>query len=86
MYMIEGIERRVYTNKNNRQVSGWRVHFSYDLPEGGEHDGRAVDTVFLSDTDFLRAGVHVGDAAMPIYNKYGRCTGFMDCTGGALTV
>lgn len=80
MYVIEGIERLNYTNKSGRAVSGYRVHFSYDLPKGGEHDGRAVDSVFLSDSAFLQSGVHVGDAACPVYNKYGRCTGFMDGT------
>lgn len=86
MHMIEGLERLDYKNKSGRSVTGWRIHFSYDFPEGGEHDGRAVDSVFLSDTAFVRAGLHVGDSAMPLYNKYGRCTGFMDGSGGALMV
>lgn len=78
MYEIVGIERLDYDNKQGRHVTGYRVHFTYDLPSGGEHAGKAVDSVYLSDALFVQCGVSVGDAAMPVYNKYGRCQGFME--------
>lgn len=78
MYLIEGIERLDYKNKQERRVTGYRVHFTYDLPAGGEHSGRACDSVFLSDSSFVQCGVSVGDSAIPVYNKFGRCTGFME--------
>lgn len=81
LYEIIGIQRMDYENKNNRRVTGYKVFFSYDLPAlGGENSGKAADSVFLSDSLFVQCGVAVGDAAMPIYNKYGRCTGFVEST------
>ena len=83
MYQIIGIERLDYNNKQGKHVTGYRVHFTFDLPAGGEHDGKAADSVFLSDSVFVQSGVHVGDSAIPVYNKYGRCQGFMeDVTSG----
>ena len=83
MYRIIGIERLDYHNKKGKHVTGYRVHFTFDLPAGGERDGQAADSVFLSDPLFVQSGVHVGDQAIPVYNKYGRCTGFMeDVTSG----
>ena len=82
MYEIIGIQRVDYENKNNRRVTGYKVFFSYDLPSyGGENSGKAADSVFLSDSLFAQSGVSVGDPAQPIYNKYGRCTGFVESMG-----
>lgn len=78
MYEIIGIQRMDYTNKNDRRVTGYKVYFTYDLPPGGEHNGKAADSAFLSDSAFVQSGVGVGDPAMPIYNKYGKCTGFVE--------
>lgn len=81
MYNVVGIERVEYVNKSGKEVRGYRVHFTFDLDEGAGNSGKAVDTVFLSDSLFVQSGVRVGDQAMPVYNKYGRCTGFMEDCG-----
>lgn len=78
MYEVIGIERLNYKNRDGKQVTGYRVHFTYDLPTGGEHNGKAADNVYLSDSAFVQCGVGVGDPARPVYNKYGRCIGFME--------
>lgn len=78
MYEIIGIQRVDYRNKNDREIKGYKVFFAYDLPAGGEHSGKAADSVYLSDSLFIQCGISVGDPAMPVYNKYGKCTGFVE--------
>lgn len=74
-----GIERVEYTSNSGKRVEGYRVYFTYDLPSnGGESSGKAADRVFLSNSLFVQCRINVGDPAMPIYNKYGRCTGFLE--------
>lgn len=79
MYEVVGIQRLDYTNKSGKHVQGYRVHFTYDFdPRDGESRGKACDSVYLSSDVFAECGVDVGSPAMPVYNKFGRCTGFVD--------
>lgn len=79
MYEVIGIERLDYQNKQGNNVRGYRIYFTFDLDEKAVGNrGKACDSVFLGDDAFSNAGIDVGSPAMPIYNKYGRCTGFME--------
>lgn len=79
MYEVIGIERLDYTNKNNRRVTGYRVYFTYDPPgEAVGYEGKCCDSVYCSDAIFTGAGIAVGSPAMPVYDKWGRCNGFME--------
>lgn len=79
MYEVVGLERVDYENKSGRRVTGWRVHYVFDLPERGNPNegGRGCDTCYCSDLVFADAGITVGSPAMPVYDKRGRVVGFM---------
>lgn len=76
MYQVIGVERISYkSKKTDKIVEGYRVYFTFDLNTDG---GLGADNCFVGTTDYERHPVMPGDVAMPVYNKYGRCTGFMD--------
>lgn len=79
MYEIIGIERVQYKSKSGREVSGYAVYFNYDPPEGAlNYQGRLCDDCFVGDDLFAKSGITVGSPAMPVYDKRGRVTGFME--------
>lgn len=79
MYEVIGLERLDYTNKNNRRVTGYRVHFVYDPPKGAVNfEGKCCDSVYCNDDVFSGSGIAVGSPVMPVYDKWGRCNGFME--------
>ena len=66
-YTIIGLESVSYVNKAGQQVSGVRLHLSY---EKKNCVGLAVETVFTSAE--VAAGVEVGSVIELLYNKYGK--------------
>lgn len=80
MYEIVGIRRVDYVSKKTQKpVKGYEVHFLYDSPEGVEgYEGRMSDLVFVNDSVFTSSGIAVGSIARPVYNKFGRCEGFVE--------
>lgn len=77
MYEIIGIRRIDYKNKSGRHISGYEVNYTYDYSEG-YGDGKACDSTFVNDDVFARSGITVGSPSMPVFDKRGRCTGFME--------
>lgn len=79
MYEIIGIERINYTNKSGRDISGYGVYFTYDPPVGAlNFQGRLCDQCFVGDAIFERAQISVGSLSMPVYDKRGHVTGFVE--------
>lgn len=79
MYEIIGIERVDYVSKKTgNPVKGYRVYFTYDFVEGGGGRGKGCDACFCNDSLFAECGIDIGSPAMPVYNRQGRLTGFVE--------
>lgn len=69
MYEVIGIERRQYTNKQGRQVSGYNLFLTY---EKKNCDGLACFEQWSGDGPVKDSGVDVGDKVVFSYNRYGK--------------
>lgn len=69
MYEVIGIERRQYTNKEGRQVSGYKLYLSYDKKGT---DGKACFEQWSPDGPVKDSGVDLGDSIDMSFNRYGK--------------
>lgn len=67
------------SKKDGQRVQGIKVFFSYDLEANGG-EGRGVCDCYLNmkaSEAAIAAGLEVGAALRPVYNRFGRCEGVM---------
>lgn len=69
MYKVIGIERRQYTNKQGRNVSGYNLYLSY---ESKNVEGIACFKEWCGDGLMEESGVQLGDTVDFLYNRYGK--------------
>ena len=65
-YIVVGIEKVDYTNKQGKQVRGTKLHCTI---ERKNTEGLAVETVYVSDD--VCPAISLGAVIDVLYNKYG---------------
>lgn len=69
-YEVIGIEEVNYTSKkSNRQVTGRKLHLTFDFEKDDSSEGTGVEVCFTNCDSVYN--VNVGDLVELLYNKYG---------------